>query len=63
MIELVMTVCLVLAPGDCRKERIASDAGLLACLTGGQAAAAEWISTHPKWRLVRWTCGVPERDA
>lgn len=63
MIELVMTVCLMATPGDCRKERIAFEGSLLACATAGQLVAAEWIASHPKWRLARWTCGPVERQA
>jgi hypothetical protein len=63
VLELVMTVCLIAAPGECRKERIAFEGSLLACATAGQFAAAEWIATHPKWQLSRWTCGPSSRDA
>jgi hypothetical protein len=58
MIELVMTLCLLSSPIDCRKERVTFDGGLVACGVGGQVAAAEWLASHPKWRLVRWSCGV-----
>lgn len=63
MIELIMTVCLLATPEDCRKERIAFEGSLFACATAGQMAAAEWISTHPKWHLSRWSCGPSSRDA
>lgn len=62
MIELVMTVCLLAAPGDCRKERLPFDGSLITCATAGQIAAADWITMHPKWRLTRWACGLPSRD-
>jgi hypothetical protein len=62
MIELVMTVCLIAAPSDCRKERIAFEGGFLACSRVGQMAAADWIATHPRWRLTRWSCGPTTRE-
>jgi hypothetical protein len=62
MIDLVLFVCLLTAPDDCRKERIAFDGGLFACATAGQFAAAEWINSHPRWRVVRWSCGPTSRD-
>ena len=63
MIELVMTVCLLTAPTDCRKERIAAEGTMMQCMMAGQIAAAEWIATHPKWRLKRWRCGPPSKEA
>lgn len=63
MLELVMTVCLMNAPAECRRERMPFDGPLMACAMGGQFAAADWLATHPKWRLERWHCGQPSRDA
>lgn len=63
MIELVMTVCLMSQPQDCRKERLPFEGSLMTCATAGQVAAADWISSHPKWHLSRWSCGMPARDA
>jgi hypothetical protein len=62
MIEIVMTFCLIAAPSDCRKERIAFEGSLLACATAGQFAAAEWIATHPRWRVSEWRCGPVTRE-
>ena len=63
MIELVMTVCLFAAPSDCRKERLAFEGSLMTCASSGQVAAAEWLGSHPKWRLARWSCGPAAREA
>lgn len=63
MIELVMTVCLLTAPEDCRKERLPFEGPLMACAIQGQMAAADWLNSHPKWRLSRWACGTFSRDA
>ncbi len=62
MIELVMTVCLLAQPGDCRKERLPFDGPLIACARAGQFEAATWAAQHPGWHVTRWRCGVPERE-
>ena len=63
MIELVMTVCLLASPGECRQERLPFEGPLLACATQGQVAALEWLQTPPKWQLTRWRCGPPVTSA
>ncbi len=35
----------------------------MACAVAGQMAAADWISTHPKWQVKRLSCGMAARDA
>lgn len=60
MIDLVLTVCLLAAPADCREERMPFDGPIFACAMAGQFTAAEWISRHPKWRIERWACGPRE---
>ncbi|WP_181704005.1 hypothetical protein [Chthonobacter albigriseus] len=60
MIELVLTVCLMASPNECRHQRMPFDGPLMACAMNGQIAAVEWLQTHPKWRLNRWRCGPPE---
>ena len=63
MIELVLTVCMLASPTDCRKERMPFDGGLMACASAGQIVAADWLKTHPKWALSRWSCGPVREDA
>ncbi|WP_181708046.1 hypothetical protein [Chthonobacter rhizosphaerae] len=60
MIELVLTVCLMTAPEECRQERMPFEGPLISCAMAGQFAAAEWLQTHPKWSLSRWRCGPQE---
>lgn len=62
MIELVLTVCLLAAPTECREERRPFEGGILFCAMAGQAVGVEWIATHPKWTLARWRCGPPSTD-
>lgn len=62
MIELVLTVCTLMAPVECRKERMAFDGPLMACASAGQIVAADWLKTHSRWRLSRWSCGPVRRE-
>lgn len=57
MIELVLTVCLLAAPGSCREERphFFGDT-ILACMMQGQFHAARWLAEHPAYSMDRWTC-------
>ena len=57
--ELLLTVCLLAVPTDCRDEHIPSLEPLapMACLTGAQPMIAEWSASHPKWKITRWRCG------
>lgn len=56
MLDLVLTVCLMAAPMECRKERMHWDGSPFACAIQGQMVAAEWLQSRPKWRLSRWQC-------
>jgi hypothetical protein len=62
VIEIVLTVCLLAAPDDCRREHVPFPGGIVMCAgRGGQEVAAEWIAAHPKYRLRRYRCGVAEQ--
>lgn len=59
MTHLILTICLLSAPSSCHEERVATEARIglpLECT----AAMTEWAVQHPKWRVVRWRCGVRE---
>ena len=58
MIALTLLVCLHASPDTCRPERVAFEGSLMSCTLFGQAVAAEWISTHPKYRLKKFSCGA-----
>ena len=60
MIELIITVCMISAPSDCRKERMPFDGSLMACASAGQIVAAGWLKLHPRWRLASYSCGPRE---
>ncbi|RYG97347.1 MAG: hypothetical protein EON58_09975 [Alphaproteobacteria bacterium] len=58
MIALTLFICLHADPDACRPEHLEFDGSIMTCSMHGQAVAAEWISTHPKYRLTKYTCGI-----
>ena len=61
--ELVLFVCLISAPQQCREEVLgmgAEPARQLACMWSAVPIIAQWSGTHPKWRVARWRCSLPE---
>ena len=60
MIELVLSVCLIAAPGGCKDVHLTYTEELLTpyqCMLRGQPEMAKWLEAHPQWRVARWTCG------
>jgi hypothetical protein len=58
--ELVLSICLLTSPGDCREERISismEQTAPMQCMIGAQPMIAEWTNTHPKWKVAKWRCG------
>ncbi|WP_099866117.1 hypothetical protein [Pararhizobium haloflavum] len=65
LFDLVMTVCLIAQPGDCRLERIGFDQGDTAhsCMFLAPMEIARWADTHPGLQVKRWKCAPHgERD-
>ncbi len=59
--ELILLVCLIGAPQQCREEYLPvslEPIPQLRCLMGAQPIIAQWSGVHPKWRVTRWRCGV-----
>ena len=57
MIELILTVCLIAAPGACREERPDFGGGsVVECFMQGQIVASQWLATRPAYTLTRWRC-------
>lgn len=59
MTHLILLVCALASPTACHEERISTQARLSMpheCMS----AMTEWAVQHPKWRVVRWRCGVRE---
>ena len=65
MVQLVILLCSLSQPVICREQRPVYDPplSLMACMVGGQRAAAEFLANHPSWELQGWRCevGVPKR--
>ena len=58
--ELVLSVCLLSTPVDCREEHLSVSLETTApmqCMIGAQPVIAEWSVSHPKYRVAKWRCG------
>ncbi|MEZ5796594.1 MAG: hypothetical protein R3D63_03360 [Paracoccaceae bacterium] len=63
MIELAFIACLAAEPAACeRKSLVFTETSAMACMMSAQPTLAEWIGTHPQWRVARWSCQVPRLD-
>lgn len=64
--ELLISICLMASPADCRNEHMAMSETYqapMACMMTAQQAIAQWQEQHPKWRVERWKCVPPGRLA
>lgn len=63
MIALVFVACMQSDPNVCREQNLlfAEEMTPMACLMHAQPRLAEWIETHPGWRIGSWRCGRPEQ--
>ena len=56
---ILMSICLLASPGDCREERLSfsfEDVSPITCVVRSQEKIAEWQQSHPDWRIDRWKC-------
>jgi hypothetical protein len=56
---ILISVCLLTAPGDCHEERLSfsfEEVNAVACMVRSQEAIAKWQRTHPGYRVDRWKC-------
>jgi hypothetical protein len=62
-IDLVLTVCFIANPSDCRDERLQfeSRGSLVQCIWLAPQEIARWSQEHPKLKVVRWKCEYPDR--
>lgn len=59
MIELAFIACLAAEPSACEKKSLTfTDVSPMTCMIGAQPTLAEWATSHPKWRIARWTCRI-----
>jgi hypothetical protein len=61
MINLVMTVCLLATPANCREERPEiGDASFMSCVSQGQIYVVRWLAEHPAYDVRRWRCELSD---
>ena len=60
-INLVITVCAVLAPANCEEKTLvfASTFSLQQCLMAAPPYIAQGIGQHPQYTAVKWRCEYP----
>jgi hypothetical protein len=61
MIELILTVCALNAPGQCNELRLqfAAEESLMQCMMQAPPYIAQWSDQHPATRVTRWRCAFP----
>lgn len=66
MIEIVVSLCMISKPATCKDVHLTYMAERVTphqCMFRGQAEIAKYIAGHPKWRVMKWTCGKPGQYA
>jgi hypothetical protein len=60
-VALVLTVCSVNNPQDCRNQEylFESHGSLAQCMFEAQPWIAAWSAQHPQLKVTRWKCGMP----
>ncbi len=56
---VIMSVCLVAAPGTCKEARVQQtmeERPPIACIVEGQNTVAVWQTQHPAYVVKRWKC-------
>ena len=61
--QLILTVCLIASPAECKKQEFYEPLSMRDCLVEGQAYADIWLRQHPDWRLETFRCQAPKRPA
>jgi hypothetical protein len=63
MATLILLFCLGSETGQCveRTPAYEEPLTLMACVVGGQFAGADFLQSHPGWRLAGWRCETGPR--
>lgn len=57
MIELLITVCLLSDPAQCKNVSLVfADVSPMQCLMGAQPEMAKWVLRHPEHKVESWKC-------
>jgi hypothetical protein len=60
MMELLFAACISGSPTDCEeKSLIYTDITTMSCMMQAQPQLAQWVETHPEWRIASWKCRLP----
>ncbi|MCZ4091280.1 hypothetical protein [Sinorhizobium psoraleae] len=64
LVDLVLTVCMLANPTDCRTEHLyfESRGSLVQCMMLAPSEIAKWSESHPRLKIVRWKCVFPDKD-
>ncbi|RWN31536.1 hypothetical protein [Mesorhizobium sp.] len=64
MVDLILTVCLIANPGNCRDEHLyfESRGSLFQCMMLAPSEIAKWSQEHPTLKVKRWKCAAPSKD-
>ncbi|RWF59277.1 MAG: hypothetical protein EOS50_01050 [Mesorhizobium sp.] len=64
MVDLILTVCLITNPGNCRDEHLyfESRGSLFQCMMLAPSESAKWSQEHPTLKIKRWKCAFPNKD-
>jgi hypothetical protein len=64
VVAILLTVCLIGDPSQCRDHRIALTPGttLVQCLMAAPPHIAQWSEDHPGWHVERWQCSDVSRQ-
>lgn len=63
MVDLILTVCLIAHPGQCREEHLyfqREGPALMRCMSLAPSELAKWAEEHPALRIMRWKCAYPD---
>ena len=64
MVDLVLTVCLLANPTNCRDEHLyfLSRGSLVQCMSLAPPEIAKWSAVHPRHKVKRWKCTFPDKS-
>lgn len=66
MIELIVAVCMIDQPSQCRDVYLNFEGDALTpqqCMMNGQQEMAKWLDDHPNYVIKKWRCGIAGQTA
>jgi hypothetical protein len=60
-VQLILTVCTLTQPASCEERHLSffEEGSLVQCMSRAPPAIAEWASSHPGRKVVKWRCSYP----